>query len=72
MQKQNPATLKVRILPGDNKYKDGKENPDYAVRGIITGPGTSVKEGEIAEFPAWTAKHLVAAERAEFVTIGRK
>lgn len=58
MQKQNPSTLRVRIV----------NDPDHPGRGIVTGVGTHAKPGDIVELPTWTARHLIAADVAVPVT----
>lgn len=58
MAKQNPSTLKVRIL----------NHPDHPGRGIITGVGTSAKPGDIVELNSWLARHLIQAEIAALAT----
>jgi hypothetical protein len=32
--------------------------------GIVTGPGTMGKVGDVVEFDIWTARHLIVADRA--------
>lgn len=39
--------------------------------GIITGPGTSAKAGEVVELPTWTALHLIQNDLAVEIKGGK-